>query len=198
MSYWCIVCSFVNAAQVYGKEKLDKPLLSKLVSERIMLYEGTRISVNFTSLSATTKSSSDLVFCLANSRADPNAVKKGLDWACGPGLANCTAIQPGQPCFEQGNLITLASFAYNDYYQKARGNGGTCNFDNTAIITTTDPSKFSSFTSELHGFIVLFVCLSDQLTVTFRIVKRNFQNHLHEQCHCYMMFELSSFVIYFL
>ncbi|KAG6536915.1 hypothetical protein ZIOFF_001993 [Zingiber officinale] len=130
------------ASQVHGKEKLDEP------------YEGVKISVNFTSLSAATKSSGDLVFCVANSRADPIAVKKGLDWACGPGLANCTAIQPGQPCYEQGNLIALASYAYNDYYQKARVNGGTCNFDNSAIITTTDPSKFSS---EFHGFTVLFV-----------------------------------------
>ncbi|XP_042455847.1 glucan endo-1,3-beta-glucosidase 4-like [Zingiber officinale] len=119
------------ASQVHGKEKLDEP------------YEGAKISVNFTSLSAATKSSGDLVFCVANSRADPIAVKKGLDWACGPGLANCTAIQPGQPCYEQGNLTALASYAYNDYYQKARVNGGTCNFDNSAIITTTDPSHGS-------------------------------------------------------
>ncbi|KAG6503011.1 hypothetical protein ZIOFF_035300 [Zingiber officinale] len=61
----------------YGKEKLDES------------YEGTKISVSFTSLSAAMKSSSDLVFCVANSRADPIVVKKGLDWPCGPGHGSC-------------------------------------------------------------------------------------------------------------
>jgi hypothetical protein len=35
-----------------------------------------------------------------------------------------------------------ASYAYNDYYQKNQGVGGTCDFDGTAEISTKDPSKF--------------------------------------------------------
>lgn len=83
------------------------------------------------------------VFCVASSSSNSTELKQGLDWACGPGGANCSSIQPGQPCYESGNLSALASYAYNDYYHRTQASGGTCNFDNTAVITTNDPSKFS-------------------------------------------------------
>ncbi|URD74130.1 X8 domain [Musa troglodytarum] len=96
--------------------------------------------MSFASL-ADTMSSSGLVFCVANPSADANALRNGLDWACGPGAANCTAIQSGQPCYEPNNLTALASYAYNDYYQRTRASGGSCSFNNTAMTTTSDPSK---------------------------------------------------------
>lgn len=96
--------------------------------------------MGFASL-ADTMSSSGLVFCVANPSADANALRNGLDWACGPGAANCTAIQIGQPCYEPNNLTALASYAYNDYYQRTRASGGSCSFNNTAMTTTSDPSK---------------------------------------------------------
>lgn len=85
------------------------------------------------------------VFCVANSSAPAIALKQGLDWACGPGSANCSAIQPGQPCYDSNNIAAVASYAYNDYYHRTQANGGTCNFNNTAMITTTDPSKFHCY-----------------------------------------------------
>lgn len=80
------------------------------------------------------------VFCVANSSANSIDLSQGLDWACGPGGANCSSIQPGQPCYESGDLSAVASYAYNDYYHRTQASGGTCNFDNTAMITTNDPS----------------------------------------------------------
>ncbi|KAK1259756.1 Glucan endo-1,3-beta-glucosidase 4 [Acorus gramineus] len=80
------------------------------------------------------------VFCVAKSDADQSALKTGLDWACGIGSANCTAIQPGNPCFEPNTYSNHASYAYNDYYQRTQSAGGTCNFGNTAMLTKTDPS----------------------------------------------------------
>lgn len=82
-------------------------------------------------------------FCVATQNADPTALKLGIDWACGPGLANCSSIQPGQPCYVAGNLVAIASYAYDAYYQANQARGGTCFFNNTATLTSNDPSSGS-------------------------------------------------------
>nr|CAB3500682.1 unnamed protein product [Digitaria exilis] len=83
-------------------------------------------------------------FCVALQNADPAALQAGLNWACGPGGADCSAIQPGGACYKQNNLAALASYAYNSYYQKASSTGATCSFNGTATTTTNDPSSNSS------------------------------------------------------
>ncbi|KAL2486076.1 Glucan endo-1 [Abeliophyllum distichum] len=83
---------------------------------------------------------SSTVFCIAKPGADENSLKSGLNWACGPGKANCKAIQQGQPCYLPDTWQNHASYAYNDYYKKMFSSGGTCDFDGTAMTTTVDPS----------------------------------------------------------
>ncbi|WOK92444.1 glucan endo-1,3-beta-glucosidase 4-like isoform X1 [Canna indica] len=100
---------------------------------------GTRVLLSFASLADATNPSG-VVFCVANPSADPTAVSDGLNWACGPGSANCIPIQPGQPCYVANNLTALASYAYNDYYQRTRASGGSCDFNKTAMTTLNDPS----------------------------------------------------------
>ncbi|PKA49347.1 Glucan endo-1,3-beta-glucosidase 1 [Apostasia shenzhenica] len=90
-------------------------------------------------------------FCVAKSSADPTALKLGIDWACGPGLANCSLIQPGQPCYVANNLEAIASYAYNEYYQANQARGGTCSFNNTAMLTSSDPSNGSCIFSGSSG-----------------------------------------------
>ncbi|KAF9603865.1 hypothetical protein IFM89_038123 [Coptis chinensis] len=87
--------------------------------------------------------SSKGVFCTAKEDADPSSLEAGLDWACGPGKANCDAIQEGRPCYEPDTLPNHASFAYNDYYHKMQSAGGTCDFGGTAMFTDVDPSHGS-------------------------------------------------------
>uniref|UniRef100_A0A453MWL4 X8 domain-containing protein n=2 Tax=Aegilops tauschii TaxID=37682 RepID=A0A453MWL4_AEGTS len=58
-------------------------------------------------------------FCVALQNADPTALQAGLSWACGQGQADCSAVQPGGACYKQNNVAALASYAYNDYYQKS-------------------------------------------------------------------------------
>jgi hypothetical protein len=81
------------------------------------------------------------MFCVAMQGADPAALQAGLNWACGQGHADCTAIQPGGPCYKQNNLQALASYAYNDYYQRSAKTSTACDFNGTATTTPTDPSK---------------------------------------------------------
>ncbi|KAL2940727.1 Glucan endo-1 3-beta-glucosidase 4 [Bienertia sinuspersici] len=80
------------------------------------------------------------LFCIAKSGADGDKLRKGLNWACGDGHANCTAIQEGHPCYFPDTVENHASYAYNDYYQRMRSAGGTCDFDGTATTTSADPS----------------------------------------------------------
>ncbi|CAN6219631.1 unnamed protein product [Urochloa humidicola] len=81
------------------------------------------------------------MFCVASQGADPAALQAGLNWACGPGHADCTAIQPGGPCYKQNNLQAVASYAYNDYYQRSAKTSTACDFNGTATTTTQDPSS---------------------------------------------------------
>ncbi|GKV21776.1 hypothetical protein SLEP1_g31724 [Rubroshorea leprosula] len=83
---------------------------------------------------------STIIFCVAKEGADQDKLLDGLNWACGPGQANCNAIQQGQSCYLPDTVQNHASYAYNDYYQKMHSVGGTCDFDGTATTTATDPS----------------------------------------------------------
>ncbi|WOK97145.1 hypothetical protein Cni_G05853 [Canna indica] len=133
----------------YIYELFNEDLRPGPISEQnwgIFFPNGTTVySLNFGNPSESKPDPTSLVgqFCVANSSASSNALRKGLDWACGPGAANCSAIQPGGPCYDANNLVALASYAYNDYYHRMQANGGTCNFANTAMITTTNPSHGS-------------------------------------------------------
>ncbi|KAF5447998.1 hypothetical protein F2P56_033506 [Juglans regia] len=86
---------------------------------------------------------SSVVFCVVKPGADSDKLRDGLNWACGPGQANCTAIQTEQSCYYPDTLEHHASYAYNDYYQKMHSDGGTCDFGGTAMTTTNDPSSGS-------------------------------------------------------
>lgn len=93
-------------------------------------------------------------FCVARKGADVSSLQDGLNWACGPGQANCSSIQSGQPCYMPDTIENHASFAYNDYYQRMRSVGGTCDFSGTAVTTMVDPSYGSCvFTGSTNSSI---------------------------------------------
>ncbi|KAL8159493.1 hypothetical protein V2J09_001030 [Rumex salicifolius] len=100
----------------------------------------------------TVGNSSSVLFCIAKEDADSDKLRVGLDWACGQGHANCSAVQQGKDCYYPNSIQNHASYAFNDYYQRMHGAGGTCDFDGTAITTTADPSYGSCvFTGSLNG-----------------------------------------------
>lgn len=79
-------------------------------------------------------------YCIAADGVDAKTLQAALDWACGPGRANCTEIQPGENCYQPNNVENHASYAFDSYYQKERKDAGSCDFKGVAMITTTDPS----------------------------------------------------------
>ncbi|KAM6548828.1 hypothetical protein CsatB_020504 [Cannabis sativa] len=80
------------------------------------------------------------LWCVAKNNAEDSALQSALDWACGPGGADCSPIQQGGPCYDLSDVQTMASFAFNNYYLKNGMTDDACNFDNTAALTSLNPS----------------------------------------------------------
>lgn len=82
-------------------------------------------------------------YCTARDGADPKMLQAALDWACGPGKVDCSALLQGQPCYEPDNVIAHATYAFDTYYHQMRKDPAACNFNGVAAITTSDPSHGS-------------------------------------------------------
>lgn len=80
-------------------------------------------------------------WCIADEQTPDDVLQEALDWACGPGGANCSLIQPNKPCFLPNNMKNHASYAFNSYWQKFKNKGGSCYFNGAAMVTDLDPSK---------------------------------------------------------
>ncbi|KAK1297859.1 Glucan endo-1,3-beta-glucosidase 12 [Acorus calamus] len=79
-------------------------------------------------------------WCVADPKASVDDLQKALNWACGVGGADCSPIQPNQPCFDPNTVADHASYAFNSYWQVNKKKGGICSFEGTAQLVSTDPS----------------------------------------------------------
>ncbi|KAL2476589.1 Carbohydrate-binding X8 domain superfamily protein [Abeliophyllum distichum] len=78
-------------------------------------------------------------WCVASKSVSQTALQVALDYACGYGGADCSAIQPGGSCYNPITVRDHASYAFNSYYQK-NPIPTSCTFGGTAVTTSTDPS----------------------------------------------------------
>ncbi|MED6146684.1 hypothetical protein PIB30_036759 [Stylosanthes scabra] len=78
-------------------------------------------------------------WCVPKSGVTDVQLQANLDYACGQGI-DCTPIQPGGACFEPNTLSNHAAFAMNLFYQSAGRSPLTCDFSQTAILSTNNPS----------------------------------------------------------
>lgn len=79
-------------------------------------------------------------WCIASPTASDTALQVALDYACGYGGSDCSAIQTGASCYNPNTVRDHASYAFNDYFQK-NPIPTSCVFGGTAQLTNTDPSK---------------------------------------------------------
>ncbi|KAF8400923.1 hypothetical protein HHK36_014226 [Tetracentron sinense] len=85
-------------------------------------------------------SSNGTAWCIASSTASELDLQNALDWACGPGNVDCSAIQPSQACYQPDTLPSHASFAFNSYYQQNGATDIACSFGGTGVKTNKNPS----------------------------------------------------------
>lgn len=126
--------------ELFNEDKRPGPISEK--NWGVFFTNGSTVYPLSFSGSSRLSTNSSGVFCVAKDDADSDKLQDGLNWACGQGQANCSAIQPGQPCYLPNNIKSHASYAFNDYYQRMHSVGGTCNFDGAATTTSKDPSEF--------------------------------------------------------
>ncbi|KAK1285508.1 Glucan endo-1,3-beta-glucosidase 13 [Acorus calamus] len=79
-------------------------------------------------------------WCIASSSASQAVLQNGLDWACGPGNVDCSAVQPSQPCFQPNTLVSHASFVFNSYFQQNGATDVACSFGGAGVKVNKNPS----------------------------------------------------------
>ncbi|PKI33198.1 hypothetical protein CRG98_046419 [Punica granatum] len=93
-------------------------------------------------------------WCIARSGVPDTKLQAALDYACGQGI-DCRAIQPRGPCFEPNTFTSHAAYAmYLDYQHSAKGTDD-CEFTQSAMLTSKNPSKTSFYISPRSVFLKL-------------------------------------------
>ncbi|XP_073007579.1 PLASMODESMATA CALLOSE-BINDING PROTEIN 1-like isoform X2 [Typha latifolia] len=80
------------------------------------------------------------MWCIARGGGSAAALQAALDYACGPGGADCAPIQPSGLCYLPDTLSAHASYAFNSYFQRSNAAPGACDFAGAATVTVSDPS----------------------------------------------------------
>ncbi|WJX09329.1 hypothetical protein P8452_00174 [Trifolium repens] len=89
--------------------------------------------------SPTTPYNSNIAWCVPKAGLTDAQLQANLDYACGQGI-DCSLIQPGGACFEPNTLANHAAYAMNLFYHTVGQNPLTCDFSQTATLTSTNPS----------------------------------------------------------
>jgi hypothetical protein len=95
-------------------------------------------------------------WCVASPSASQIGLQVALDYACGYGGTDCSAIQPGGSCYNPNSIHDLASYAFNKYYHK-NPVPNSCNFGGTAVITSTNPSKAFPIIIFIATFTIILI-----------------------------------------
>uniref|UniRef100_A0A0E0F156 X8 domain-containing protein n=1 Tax=Oryza meridionalis TaxID=40149 RepID=A0A0E0F156_9ORYZ len=97
------------------------------------------------------------LWCVAKGGSTETTLQNALDYACGIGGADCSAIQPSGTCYYPNTLDAHASYAFNSYYQRSPA-PSSCDFGGTAILVNVNPSSgscvlASSMSSTASSFV---------------------------------------------
>jgi len=93
-------------------------------------------------------------WCLPKTGISDVQLQANLDYACGQGI-DCSPIQPGGACFEPNTVASHAAYAMNLFYQNSGKNPLSCDFSNTALVSSNNPSKSSTFLISSLGAVFL-------------------------------------------
>nr|CAB3451928.1 unnamed protein product [Digitaria exilis] len=75
-----------------------------------------------------------VTWCVARPGVSQEDLQNALDWACGPGGADCSQLQPGGRCYQPNTLLSHASYAFNIFYQQNGNSDIACNFGGAGAL----------------------------------------------------------------
>ncbi|XP_040378075.1 glucan endo-1,3-beta-glucosidase 12-like [Oryza brachyantha] len=79
-------------------------------------------------------------WCVAKTGLMDAVLQNGLDYACGIGGADCSAIQPMGSCYNPNTMQAHASYAFNSYFQR-NPSPASCDFGGAGMLVNTNPSS---------------------------------------------------------
>ncbi|KAJ1292873.1 hypothetical protein BS78_01G023600 [Paspalum vaginatum] len=79
-------------------------------------------------------------WCVAKTGLTDLALQNGIDYACGIGGADCSAIQPMGTCYNPNTMQAHASYAFNSYYQR-NPSPASCDFGGAGMLVNVNPSS---------------------------------------------------------
>jgi hypothetical protein len=79
-------------------------------------------------------------WCIAKTGMTDKVLQNGIDYACGIGGADCSAIQPMGSCYNPNTVQAHASYAFNSYFQR-NPSPASCDFGGAGMLVNVNPSK---------------------------------------------------------
>ncbi|CAL5070844.1 unnamed protein product [Urochloa decumbens] len=79
-------------------------------------------------------------WCVPKPAADEMMLQENIDFACGQEGIDCAAIRPAGVCYEPDTVQAHAAYAMNLFFQSNGRHAFNCDFGQTGIVTTADPS----------------------------------------------------------
>lgn len=89
---------------------------------------------------ATAADSGGRRWCVPAPAADAAVLQENIDFVCGQGGIDCSAIRLGGSCYEPDTLQAHAAYAMNLYFRSNGDHEFDCEFGHTGVVTTADPS----------------------------------------------------------
>ncbi|XP_055815709.1 glucan endo-1,3-beta-D-glucosidase [Solanum dulcamara] len=100
----------------------------------------TKPTTPVTPVTPAPKPTGSATWCMPKPGTPDSELQANLDYACGMTGIDCSAIQAGGLCFEPNTVASHAAYAMNILYQTAGRNPWNCDFSQTALLTSTNPS----------------------------------------------------------
>ncbi|PAN44190.1 hypothetical protein PAHAL_9G023400 [Panicum hallii] len=90
-------------------------------------------------------------WCVAKTGLTDLELQNGIDYACGIGQADCSAIQPMGACYNPNTLQAHASYAFNSYFQR-NPSPTSCDFGGAGMLVNVNPSSGTCMYQTSAGF----------------------------------------------
>ncbi|XP_062212905.1 uncharacterized protein LOC133913702 [Phragmites australis] len=90
-------------------------------------------------------------WCVAKTGLMDVVLQNGLDYACGIGGADCSAIQPMGSCYNPNTMQAHASYAFNSYFQR-NPSSASCDFGGAGMLVNVNPSSGTCIYQTSAGF----------------------------------------------